>query len=373
MEDLARAGLLTIVSLAPKATKMEHLFAALALARLGWHASIHATLSVDPKARQMWLELRGWTIEIALLVMEENDSNGYQEVLSTVLPTRLQVMAKELHHGITNTSGDEMLQLAALVAGDVGSALGRRVTNLVQLVGNLIAGTVSEGFDLAKAYADDRAVTHLAERLGAAKDSAAEALTNGATFFGSLIDDMVSNPAEAAPRLLMLVLASVASSGGLDGNGGAPDMDIPLMGIGAHRSPFTHSIIVGSLLEAALMLLTRTVVCVHKNLPLTRDPLWDGIAGQSVGILNAAGKGASIGIAYHLMVDAVVQPGAYHGLPFDMPIEAHQTILAANSVAEATAGTLSPGDDLLVDSTPEILAAHQHYRSTRMTISEAVK
>jgi hypothetical protein len=34
-------------------------------------------------------------------------------------------------------------------------------------------------------------------------------------------------------------------------------------------------------------------------------------------------------------VDGLLQPGAYHGLPIEMPMEAHQTILAANGVAEA--------------------------------------
>ena len=106
-----------------------------------------------------------------------------------------------------------------------------------------------------------------------------------------------------------------------------PDMEIPLMGIGTHRSPLTHSILIGSLLETALLLLTRLVLCTHKNLPPNHDPLWESFARQSVGILNAAGKGASIGIAYHLMVDAVAQPGAYHGMPFDMPLETHQAVM----------------------------------------------
>lgn len=153
----------------------------------------------------------------------------------------------------------------------------------------------------------------------------------------------------------------------MDGNGGASDLDIPLMGIGAHRSPFTHSIFIGTLLETALLLLMRIVLCTHKNLPRNYDPLWDKFARQSVDIFSATGKGASIGIAYHLMVDAVVQPGAYHGLPFDMPIEAHQTILAGNSISEATATKTYPDEEIL-KATPELLAAHKEYRATQMQI-----
>jgi hypothetical protein len=212
----------------------------------------------------------------------------------------------------------------------------------------------------------------LRKRIGTASAVTSQAISNGAKSLYFLAKDLSANPADAGPKLLVLVLTSVAASGGVDGNGGIPDLDIPLMGIGEHRSPFTHSILIGSLLETALLLLTRVVLCTHKNLPLNHDPLWESLANQSVGILNAAGKGASIGIAYHLMVDAVVQPGAYHGMPFDMPLEAHQTILAANAAGELTAAREYPDEESLT-ATPQIIAAHKEYRSTRMTIPSALK
>jgi hypothetical protein len=218
-----------------------------------------------------------------------------------------------------------------------------------------------------RAYSADRLTDHLGRRVGTAFGITSNAISNGAKSLSSLASELIASPAEAAPKLLVLVLSSVAASGGVDGNGGVPDMDIPLMGIGAHRSPLTHSILIGSLLETAVMLLTRIVLCTHKNLPTEHDPLWEGIARQSVNILSAAGKGASAGIAYHLMVDAVVQPGTYHGVPFDMPIEAHQAIFAANSAAEATAANTYP-DEAITTSTPEVVAAHKRYRAIKMSI-----
>jgi Protein of unknown function, DUF len=193
-------------------------------------------------------------------------------------------------------------------------------------------------------------------------------LSNGAKSLSTLYRELLTNPSDAAPKLLVLALVSIAASGGVDGDGGLPDSDIPLMGIGAHRSPFTHSIIIGSLLEAALRLLMRIVITSHKNLPVNHDPLWDGIASQSVNILNAAGKGASIGIAYHLMIDAVVQPGAYHGLPFDMPIEAHQMLTAINSTSEAIAVEEYPDEEVLT-ATAEERAAHKKLLATHFFIS----
>jgi len=44
--------------------------------------------------------------------------------------------------------------------------------------------------------------------------------------------------------------------------------------------------------------------------------------------------GASAGIAYHLLVDAYIQPAPYHSLPLSMPIEGHQVAMAANGAAE---------------------------------------
>lgn len=50
----------------------------------------------------------------------------------------------------------------------------------------------------------------------------------------------------------------------------------------------------------------------------------------------------SAGIAYHLLVNAFIQPGPYHDLPFSMPIEGHQAAMAASGMAEGTAAVSSP-------------------------------
>jgi len=287
-------------------------------------------------------------------------------------PTRFERMAQELTHAIRHTSGADMTKLMGHLTSDGGSAIVRRFKGLWDLAGNMISGTVTEFEGMHKAYSADQFAEHLGKRTGTAFEKINAAVSSGVKSLSSFANELKSNPSEAAPKLLVLVLSSVAASGGVDGNGGIPDLDIPLMGIGAHRSPFTHSILIGSLLETALLLLTRIVLCVHKKLPADHDPLWDGITRQSVGILNFAGKGASIGIAYQLMVDAVIQPGTYHGLPFDLPLEAHQTIFAANSVAEATAVKAYPGE-AEVTTTPEIVTAHRKFRAIEMPISDALQ
>ena len=62
---------------------------------------------------------------------------------------------------------------------------------------------------------------------------------------------------------------------------------------------------------------------------------WDALHAHAERIALSANRGASIGMAYHLLVDGLVQPAAYHDLPVSMPIEAHQTLISANAAAEA--------------------------------------
>jgi hypothetical protein len=287
--------------------------------------------------------------------------------------SRFERMAQELEYSIRNTSRADMTTLMGHLANDGSLALVRRITGLWDLASKVLGGTGDELAAMLKAYSADELIVHLGKRVDRASAITTGALSNGAKSLSSLARELMTSPAEAGPKLLVLVLSSVAVSGGVDGNGGVPDMDIPLMGIGAHRSPFTHSIIVGAALETALFLLARIVLGAHKNLPTVHDPLWEGIVRQSVGILKSAGKGASIGLAYHLMVDAVVQPGAYHGMPFDMPIEAHQTIMGANSVAEATAARSFPDEATIANATPEALVAHKKYRANRMHLPAALE
>ena len=63
-----------------------------------------------------------------------------------------------------------------------------------------------------------------------------------------------------------LFLPPLVVSGGPDGDGGAPDLDL-MFGIGAHRSVFSHSILMGASLETGLLALLRLTQLVHAKLP----------------------------------------------------------------------------------------------------------
>ena len=73
---------------------------------------------------------------------------------------------------------------------------------------------------------------------------------------------------------------------------------------------------------------------IHHRLPHDHDVLWDRLARVGRPFEDSASVSLSAGIAWHLLVDAGLQPAPYHDLPFSMPIEAHQAAFAANGAAE---------------------------------------
>ena len=101
------------------------------------------------------------------------------------------------------------------------------------------------------------------------------------------------------------------------------------------RSVMDVEMLMGAALETGFLSLVQLVRLLHAKLPAGHDPLWDELVKHADSIAHTASTGVSIGMSYHLLVDGLVQPAAYHGLPVSMPIEAHQTMLVANAAAEA--------------------------------------
>lgn len=159
----------------------------------------------------------------------------------------------------------------------------------------------------------------------------------------AVINELRSSPAEAAPRLVVGALAFLAAAGGVDGNGGVPDMDL-LAGITFHQSIFTHSILAGAVVETLLGAPASLGELVYDKLSAEHDPTWDSIAKHKDAYVAAAGTGASLGIAYHLASDATIQiqEGTYHGMPGPM----HGR---ANSATEAIEAAKREGDRVILE------------------------
>lgn len=210
---------------------------------------------------------------------------------------------------------------------------GRRVGGLARLATLLARTGGVEILGLLAALRQQRIGEHLGDRTASAIDSTLAVSRESRRLVVSISRGLIQNPKAYAPAVLGAIFGFGVGSGGLDGDGGIPDLDL-LAGIGAHRSPLTHSIIAGIVIEGILLTLADLAADVHGKLPHDHDPLWDSLAKVGRPLTESLAIGTSVGLAYHLLIDALVQPGAYHGLPIEMPIEAHQVGLAVNGVAE---------------------------------------
>ena len=218
--------------------------------------------------------------------------------------------------------------------------VGRRVVGLATLARSLGKGVVDETVGASQSLVSGTTREHVLDRARASFEAAdrlskdvAESLFGGA----SLVRELRTNPSGAALRVLGLTAGFLVGSGGVDADGGIPDLDL-LLGIGAHRSVLTHSFIAGTLAEGVLFSALDLMTVVESELPAERDELWDTLLGAGREFALGLQKGTSAGLAYHLGADATFDGMTpLKDLPVSLPIEGHQAILGASAVAEATA------------------------------------
>jgi hypothetical protein len=209
----------------------------------------------------------------------------------------------------------------------------RRVGGMARLATMLARGSGGELKGIFQALKQGRMAAHLCDRTAGAIDGSITIGREGTRAIGNIAAALIKDPRSTAPALIGGLLGFGAGSGGLDGNGGIPDLDL-VAGVGAHRSLITHTVIAGIVAEGLLLAFADLAAEVHERLPAQHDPIWDGLARIGRPLTESLAIGTSVGLAYHLLVDALIQPAALHGLPVEMPLEGHQTIMAASGLAE---------------------------------------
>ncbi len=257
---------------------------------------------------------------------------------------RFNALSDELLYAWDRTDSGVARQWGVSTAALFGTSLKRRATNLFKLAGRFTVVAAAENISAVNAYRHDRLASHLGHRVGAAYASGSGLVTRVKVATSQAAQLVQSQPRESVPQLLVLVATSLLISGGPDGDGGAPDLDL-MFGIDAHRSVLTHSVLIGAALETALLSMVNLVRLIHAKLPADHDPLWDSLAKHADSVGHTANAGISIGTSYHLFVDGLLQPAAYHDIPVSMPMEAHQTIFAVNAAAEAVDVANKPGSE----------------------------
>lgn len=249
---------------------------------------------------------------------------------------RTSRMNAELSEALRSTSAPELQAWASGIPKTFANVSGRRVQNIGRL-GAAVGTRISEEIrGLYGAFNDNRVMTHIHQRGSAASEAAHSKYGEARAAIQTIASVSRDDSGERIQRVAAMVFGFVLGSGGIDGDGGVPDLDL-LAGIGAHRSVLTHSIIAGIFMETLLYSVVTLTKTVYPNLPEQHDPLWDDLVAGSERVLSSLSQGMSAGIAYHLGVDATIDgAGTYKDLPFSAPQEAHQGILAGNAAVEAT-------------------------------------
>jgi hypothetical protein len=239
----------------------------------------------------------------------------------------------ELGFALSRIERDALAGWGTRSATRLLSLTSRRIDGLAAIVARVGRASLHEWRGARAASHQRRLSEHIGDRAAVAIDGTISIGRNGLGVVTQVAGALLRDPKATAPALFGALLGFGAGSGGLDGNGGIPDLDL-LVDIGVHRSPVTHTLVIGVLTEGLALALADLAAQVHDNLPVSHDPMWDSLARIGGPLTHNLAVGASAGLAYHLMVDALIQPGALHGLPIELPMEAHQSILAASGLAE---------------------------------------
>ena len=243
-------------------------------------------------------------------------------------------LLRELRQALSSIPRSELTAWGGRIPKIMWTVTRRRGTGIKKLimwVGHCISGESSNWY---RAYKLGEGWQHVVTRGDAAKMTSAKTFNSARSFIQKYSADLSRSPEKEAPKLIALILGFLAGSGGLDGDGGIPDLDL-LEGIGEHRSIFTHSVVAGVVCETFILGIADLARTIHGHLPTDHDALWDKLAEESEAVIPSLIQGLSAGIAYHLGVDSTIDGGgSYHDLPFSATQDVHQSITAANAVAE---------------------------------------
>lgn len=260
-------------------------------------------------------------------------------MLDTV--NRKNKILSEAKHALQAIEPQRKQQLAYVFPLLLASAMSNRADSLGKTLSGVSSGLVNEVKSFASAIKNQRIKDHTKDIFFRLSHSSKDTYSTVSKTTQSIYYAIRNNPNEKLPALIAGVLGFYFGSGGLDGDGGFPDLDLAL-GIEDHRSLWTHSIFMGSLVEASVLTAVVLSMQLHKSLPSEHDPIWDKLNMGDWKIIEPLLVGTSAGLAYHFGIDATVDGGGTYAAIDGVPLEVHQTIMAMNAVAEgANAGKFS--------------------------------
>jgi len=267
-------------------------------------------------------------------------THAFEPIAMDPAPHRSARLRSEAHVMLSNLSFAECSALLVSSAGHSAiGTIGSKVSGVCQLSRSIAAcsdraaeSVRRNGINSATAMVPAALSRATAKRLGGAHQVLDELLQMG-----------VAERRHALTDILIAGAVTYFVAGGADVEGGLPGLDL-IFGIGNHRNPFSHTILLVLSIEASLRFFAAAAAQLHGRLPESHDPIWDHALALYNRTYEAGIVGAWLGTAGHLLNDAGlpwagVKPMV--GLPITLSIAGHKAFLAGNSVAAAALGGLT--------------------------------
>lgn len=240
----------------------------------------------------------------------------------------------ELKYALNGMQDQELRSWALqipITAGSVSLRRGRNLKATVSTAGNWLR---KEWSAASTAYKRHKLQDHLTERTKSLAGQSVDIAQSANDIVHHYGNRLAADPRNEAPVLIAGLVGFLMGSGGVDGDGGIPDLDL-LGGIGAHRSLLTHTIVAGIVAETLVRAVADLATRVHGKLPNPHDELWEFLALKDSRVIEALCTGVSLGLAYHFTVDATADAGgAYAGLKGLVSPAVDNAIQAGNTVVE---------------------------------------
>jgi hypothetical protein len=215
-------------------------------------------------------------------LMEPDASTSPNEAQLT--QARLKRLFDDLAFAIQRTQTSTLRAWGMRSAGRLVNLTSLRVSALAALAARIGHASAAEFSGLLQAWRMDRLGEQIGDRTAAGIDGSIALVRDARDLVTGIGGGLMDNPRENAPKVLAAFLGFYAGSGGVDGDGGIPDLDL-LAGIDAHRSLLTHSILAGVAAEGLLLAIADLASEVHAKLPFDHDPLWDRLPVRGLPII----------------------------------------------------------------------------------------
>ena len=203
----------------------------------------------------------------------------YQEKISQKRAKRL---FKEFKHAWDKCSNKEKFRWCKDTIILFGKVTFRRGKGLLNFTKNVFKSTGKGISNFGKAINENQTKDYLSLQKNKLISGTQSFYKTSKKVLKNTLTILKNNPKQSGPILFLGVLGFFCGAGFQVGekafydiDGGIPDLDIAIGGIGTHRSPLTHSIIAAAVIETMVFSTVRAAHMIYKHLPESHDLFWE--------------------------------------------------------------------------------------------------